>query len=192
MLINYDSSKPLYLLGNGISSQEIFYFIDTEIDGEVLTIPLEDFEKLDDSSQCILSVQDINLRNEFIKKIKYFNRVWSSYIHPEAFVVNQKLVGQGVIIWPCTYIGYQVKIGNFSSIAQKCNVGHGAELGINVIMSPLVSVGGSTVIGNNVVFGLSCLIKDKISISDNTEFLMGSIVTKNIDTPGRYYGNRSA
>ena len=191
MLINHNPNRPLYILGKGIASREISYFISNEINNEVLMIPLEEFANLADNSQCILSIQDINLRIDFLKKIQNFKRVWPSYIHSQAFVVDQTLIGQGVIIWPFVYIGYQVEIGDFSSIAQQCNIGHGAKLGVNSVIAPMVSIGGSAVIGNNVTFGLSCLIKDKISIVDNIEFLMDSVVTKNIDTPGRYYGNRT-
>jgi UDP-3-O-[3-hydroxymyristoyl] glucosamine N-acyltransferase len=192
MLINYNPDLPLYLLGKGITSQEICYFISKEINNSVSTVALEEFYELEENSQCILTIHDMQLRTEFLKQAQNFKRKWPSYIHPQAFVVDQTLIGQGVIIWPFVYIGYQVKIGDFSSIAQQCNIGHGAKLGVNSVIAPMVSIGGSAVIGNNVVFGMSCIVKDKIHITDNVEFLMNSVVTKDIINSGRYYGNRSA
>ena len=192
MLINYNPDQPLYLLGKGITSQEICYFISKEINNTVSTIALEEFYNLEENSQCILTAQDIHLRIEFLKTAQNFKRVWPSYIHSHAFVTNLEMIGQGVAIWPMAYVGYQVKVGDFSCIAQQCNISHGVSMGKNTVLAPMVNITGSTSIGNNVVFGMSCIIKDKIHITDNVEFLMNSVVTKDIINSGRYYGNKLA
>lgn len=87
-------------------------------------------------------------------------------------------------------VGYGATISKFGWITPYCLISHGDVLGSNVVLSPRVIVGGSTTVGHNVTIGMGSIVCDKISICSDCEFLMNSVVTKNIDQPGRYYGNK--
>jgi UDP-3-O-[3-hydroxymyristoyl] glucosamine N-acyltransferase len=58
------------------------------------------------------------------------------------------------------------------------------------MITPGTIIGGSTTVGENVYFGQTSSIKDKIKICDNVMFLMNSTVSKDIGISGKYYGNR--
>ena len=44
MLLNYDSTQPLYVVGQSISANEIFFFIAQEIKNQAKLITKEDLE----------------------------------------------------------------------------------------------------------------------------------------------------
>ena len=191
MLLNYNSTQPLYVVGQSISANEIFFFITQEIKNQAKLITKEDLVNLPDHSQCIIGFQNINDRTHFIKQdiVKRFN--WPSFIHSQAYVANPWLIQQGVVIWPQVFIGIKTEIGEFSSIAQQCSIGHGSNLGQNNILCPSTVIGGSTSTEQNVFFGQNVCVKDQIKIGKDITFLMSSVVTKNIKQSGTYFGNRT-
>jgi UDP-3-O-[3-hydroxymyristoyl] glucosamine N-acyltransferase len=99
-------------------------------------------------------------------------------------------ISNGTVIQPMVTVGYEASIGPFGWITPYCLVSHGDVLGSNVVLSPRVIVGGSTTIGDNVTIGIGTIVSDKINICSDCEFIMSSVVTKSIDQPGKYYGNK--
>ena len=95
-----------------------------------------------------------------------------------------------MVNWPQVCNGIKAEIGKFSSIAQQCSIGHGSNLGQNNILCTSTVIAGSTSTEQNVFFGQCSSVKDKIKIGKDITFLMSSVVTKNIEQSGIYFGNR--
>ena len=114
-------------------------------------------------------------------------------------------IGNNCFIGPFTEIQKSVVIGNdcriqshsficeLVTIGNNCFIGHGV-----MFINDLFSKGGpargdknlwkSTKIGNNVSIGSNATILP-VMICDNVVIGAGSVVTKNINEPGTYYGN---
>ena len=190
MLINYDPSCCLYIIGSTEVADALQRWIPTETSGEVKIINPENFGDLEEQSQCILGFWTIEYRISFLKKYNIKNYRWPNYVHPQAFVSETNLFGQGVVIYPMSYVGNDAQIGDFCTIGQLVSIGHSTKLGNQCVVNPGTIIGGSTQIGDYVSFGQSCSVRDKISICDNTKFHMSSTVTKSVTKPGTYYSNR--
>lgn len=82
-----------------------------------------------------------------------------------------------------TVIKSGVKIG------AKCNIAHNNVIGENTIFAVGVLTSGSVTIGRDCWFGTGAVLVNGISICDNVVIGAGSVVTKDITTPGIYVGN---
>jgi acetyltransferase-like isoleucine patch superfamily enzyme len=112
---------------------------------------------------------------------------------------NNCFIGPFVEIQKDVIIGNNTKIQSHSficelvTIGSQCFIGHGV-----MFINDLFSKGGpaqgdkslwkKTYIGNNVSIGSNATILP-INICDNVVIGAGSVVTKNIDSPGIYAGN---
>jgi UDP-3-O-[3-hydroxymyristoyl] glucosamine N-acyltransferase len=191
MLINHDASIELYLIGNenGISVKEIFDWIKLETQN-VVVITKKDIPFLKKHSQCMICMWTLEDRKQIIDLCRPYTLSWPSFVHPSASVAPTVRLGKGAIFMPLAYAGYNVRIGDHVIVGQFCSLGHGCSLGNNVVASPGTTIGGSTSIGDNVYFSQRSNIKDQITICSDTFFQLGSTVSKNIDVPGIYFGNR--
>ena len=93
----------------------------------------------------------------------------------------QCVIVQGIL--SSTYIGAGSIIGNLS------NVGHGAQIGVDVWISVGVLVGGHAKIAAKTTIGMGCKIRDNISIGVGANVGMGSVVTKNVIEGRSMFGN---
>lgn len=191
MLLNFDPNKPLYIIGTGIPAQELLLWIKAENHGKISLVDRHSLSDLPNNIQCIPGFSNREFRLTLFSDPIIKNYHWVSYVHPSSVILTEiENVGTGTVIQPMVTVGHSVDIGKFGWITPYCLVSHGDVLGTNVVLNPRTTVGGSTQIGNNVTVGLSSTICDKISICSDCEFLMTSVVTKNIVEPGKYYGNK--
>ena len=80
-------------------------------------------------------------------------------------------LGENCIILPNTVINHDARIGDFSIVNSACVVNGGVELGHNCYM------------------GSSSSIKENCLISPNITLGMASIVLRNLEQPGIYFGS---
>jgi UDP-3-O-[3-hydroxymyristoyl] glucosamine N-acyltransferase len=102
-------------------------------------------------------------------------------------------------------IGDNVEIGCLSTVAagtldptvissdvhmdDHVHVAHNCKIGKNSILTANVTLSGSTKIGRNCWLGVSTSTRDGVSICDNVFLGMGSLVVRDIDKPGQYFGS---
>jgi len=76
-----------------------------------------------------------------------------------------------------------------SKICVKCNIGHNCIIGKRTFIAPGVLLGGGTEVGDNCYIWQGVITRSNIKICDNVIIGMGSLVMKDINKPGIYYGN---
>jgi UDP-N-acetylbacillosamine N-acetyltransferase len=74
-------------------------------------------------------------------------------------------------------------LGPYSMISHNSTIGQGS------IVHPGVLIAGSTQIGRYCLLGIRSTVLDKLKICDDVVIGAGSLVTKNISTPGNYVGS---
>jgi UDP-3-O-[3-hydroxymyristoyl] glucosamine N-acyltransferase len=188
MLIGYDKSLPLWILGTGISAQQIRSYIKQTDNVEATCLPPERFSLLTSNDQCIPGFY--NYRNSFSQFVESITVPWVTYIHPLAFIDSTSKIGSGSVIMPLAMIDFESTIGRISMISSYSMIGHGASIGNHSVICPNSCIGGSTHIGDNFWCGQSVIIADRLTITNNVTCIMSSVVTKNIIESGRYFGNR--
>ncbi|MDD7347301.1 MAG: DapH/DapD/GlmU-related protein [Clostridiales bacterium] len=80
-------------------------------------------------------------------------------------------------------------IGDHCKIDMLCNISHGAKIGRNTMIVALSGVGGRTEIGENCWIGYGAILRNGITIGNNSRVNMGAIVTKNVDDNQAVSGN---
>lgn len=69
-----------------------------------------------------------------------------------------------------------------------CQIGDNAHIGSGTIIASGTMVLGSVRIGQNCFIGAGSVIRERVSICDDVRVGLGSLVTKNIQEPGVWYG----
>ena len=111
----------------------------------------------------------------------------NSFVGPFVEIQKDVVIGKNCKIQSHSFICELVEIGD------NCFISHGVMF-INDTFKKGKPSGGdmelweSTKIGNNVSIGTNATILP-VSICDNTVIGAGSVITKNIETPGVYAGN---
>lgn len=116
-----------------------------------------------------------------------------------AVIGQDSFVGPFVEIQKNVRIGERVRIQSHSFICELVSIGNDCFVGHSVVfINDLFKNGGpargdsslwkETMIGDNVSIGSNATILP-VRICDNVVIGAGSVVTKNIDTPGIYAGN---
>jgi len=191
MLIGYDSTQPIYVIGTGMPAQEIAAWIRQDYPtAQIHNLSPEQYESLPANSQCIVGFATFEYRKKLINHSTCSCHRWLTYIHPTSLVEDINCVGAGSLIGPGAIVMYSVSVGTFAWITPHVLLGHGTTVGNNVVISSGTIIGGSTVIGNNVFIGQSASIIDRITICDDVFIGMASVVTKSIVQPGNYIGNK--
>ena len=75
------------------------------------------------------------------------------------------------------------------TICSHVNIGHNCFIGEDSFIGPGTMIAGGCKIGKNCTIWQGALIKEKTSICDDVVIGMGSIVTRDIEEPGTYYGS---
>jgi len=70
-----------------------------------------------------------------------------------------------------------------------CNIGHNAVIGAGSILTAGVMIGGSARIGKRCFIGMGAVIGNGIRVCDDVRIGMGAVVTRDILTPGVWFGN---
>jgi acyl-[acyl carrier protein]--UDP-N-acetylglucosamine O-acyltransferase len=193
MLLHCDLDRPIYFVGTSVFTQELVVFVQQEYsDVDCRSISKNQYFDLPDNSQCMIGFLNLSYRINFLQESQNLHRQWPTYLHPDATVVDKTNLGKGIIVGPQSVVGHGVCMGDFCTIGQLVSIGHGTSMGQNCVVPASIVIGGSCDIGNNVIFGQSSSIKDKITIVDNCKFAMNSVVTKDINESGNYYGNKRA
>lgn len=188
MLLYHQPDTPIYIIGQGPYARELQSWLGQSAVTHV--VDHDCLEKIPAGSQVMLGFQNIEYRTKFLLANDTNRYVWPSFVHDTTVMADGVSIGPGTVINPQCVIGYGVTVGNFNNIGIMCKIGHADVLGINVVTSPGTMIGGSTTIGDHVFFGQMCSIKDKLEICANAYFAMNSVVSKNIDSPGKYVGNK--
>lgn len=136
-------------------------------------------------------IKDVNL-GENVTIIEPVN-LYGCTIENNCFIGPFVEIQKDVTISSDTKVQSHSFICELVTIGSGCFVGHGVMF-INDTFSTGRPAGGDTSqwketkIGNNVSIGSNATILP-VSICDNVVIGAGSVVTKNIDRPGKYVGN---
>jgi len=189
MLLHFDNTVDLFLIGQGITSQEFQATLQNHGVTKIITVAIEDLESVPTKSQCIMAVRDIAARRRIIDQ--YRDRfLWPSFLHSLSDVMDRSGLGRGMWIDSFSHVGLGASSQDFSILSSQCLLSHNSRLGENCFLAPGTIILGSAHIGDDVFFGVRSTVVDRRSITSHVTLLAGSLVHKNITAPGRYFHNR--
>lgn len=101
-------------------------------------------------SEALIIVE--NPRKAFIKTLKLFEKKPEPPLQEQPRILGKDAnIHPEAVIYPFTYIGNRVKIGQKTHIFPFVYIGEDVEIGDNVVIFPHVFIGHNVKIGNNVI-----------------------------------------
>jgi len=113
---------------------------------------------------------------------------FANIIHPTAVIEKSAKLGQGIFIYPMTYIGPGVDVADGVVLNMYSYLPHDNKIGECAAFSGGTNMGGKTDIGSCSFVGLGCTVSDNLKICEDVFIGAGAVVVKNIDEPGTYIG----
>lgn len=117
------------------------------------------------------NLRQFNITDPSSNISKNINLGLSNYIGKNVIVNAQTSIGHGVILNSNCVIEHECKIKDYTHIA------------------PASVLCGNVLIGENSFIGANSVIKENTIITRDVIIGAGSVVTKNINKPGKWYGN---
>ena len=120
------------------------------------------------------------LREEKANAAKAVGYELQGFIHPDAFVADNAVIGEGNIILEGVVVSYGAVICDGNIIWNGCNISHGTVTGNYKHFSGGVTLGGLAKITNHCFFGMNSVISGGHTMGDST--LVGALGFVNKDT----------
>jgi sugar O-acyltransferase (sialic acid O-acetyltransferase NeuD family) len=155
-------------------------------DYKVLGSPLNyEFSKND---YVLLTISDPQIRKNIVDSL--FGKVnLFSYVSPDVIIGKYTKVGNGTIICSNCFISTNTVIGECVIINNGSSIGHDCTVGSYSSIMANVDFGGNVSIGEGVYVGTKSTIIPGKSISSGIVIGAGSVVIRNINKTGTYFGN---
>lgn len=121
---------------------------------------------------------------------KYSNKIpFETIIHKSSIISPRAKIGKGVVLYAGCIIDKNVVIENNVLINLKTVISHDSRIGSHSYLAPGVTISGFVNIGECNFIGTSAVIKDNLTICSENIIGIGSLIVKNIEQKGVYFGN---
>jgi len=186
LIEDINADKPTYNFVGFLEEDE------SKIGTEVLGYPVlgNDDLLLDKLSHCVVinNVMHTPRIHEKVSqklKEKYHITHFPSLIHPDVDLRSVE-VGEGNIIYKHNSLGPKVSIGDFN-ILYHTSIGHESKLTNYNLLAKCV-VGARVKVGSYNLIGNSTTLANLVSIGDDNEISVGSVVVKNLKNDNHVMG----
>lgn len=164
--------------------EKIIFVIDGNPGAPVNGIPVYNYanatEEYGNALEFTIGIGEPAIREKIFTKLKSVGMVVATLIHPEVYMPETTLIGQGVTINMGAFISCNVTICDNVYIQPHVNIGHDCILEEGCVISAFGNVAGAVHIGKYVYLGISSCIKEKIIVGDYSIVGMASAVYKDI------------
>ena len=191
MLLNHDHGAPTYVIGTGVFARECLEVLSREGVRELKNLEFTEFDAVPAGAQVFLGFNNTVYRKNFFDRHDIARYRWPTYVHDSAVIEEVSSLGCGVWIYAFVYVGWHSTVGNFNVMGGRADLGHAVHTGRNNYLGPGVTLTGGITTGDNIFFGAGTTVSNYLNICGDTNFLINSVVHKDVVLPGNYYGNRT-
>lgn len=141
--------------------------------------------------ELAIGIGDNAIRNKVYEKLysRFPTLKYAVLIHPSAVVSETSKIGEGTVVMPCAVVNANSKIGKFSIVNTKASIDHDCLIGDFVTVAPGATLGGNVTVGDYSAVCLGASVIHGITIGKENVIGANSLVLKNIDANGVYYGS---
>jgi sugar O-acyltransferase (sialic acid O-acetyltransferase NeuD family) len=194
-----DFAKKIIRLIGRIGDYEIIGYTDIEDRGTLFGVDYLGndenvpnlFEKYNCANVAIGIGGNISLadaKRRIISRLVENNINFPSLISPNAFIEEDVIIGEGVVVFDNVFVDYGVRIGDFSVLNLNVTICHNTIISENVIFSPNSLATGGSEIGKNSFIGSNVTINPYIKIGSECIIGTGSVAIKDCLKSGTYVG----
>lgn len=136
----------------------------------------------------LVAVGDPAARARLSDMVQAKGRKLATFISPNAFVADDAVLEDGVIVYPNSTVHARVRLGRGVLVNSSASVGHETRIGAFSNVGPGVSLGGRCEIGAGVYLGIGSSMLEELTIASGAVIGAGAVVTRSIDAAGTYAG----
>lgn len=129
------------------------------------------------------------IRMRILDKVREVGGKLATIVASSAHVSRYASLGEGTVVMHQAVVNAGAKIGENCIINTFCDIEHDALIGDQCHISTGTMVNGDCKVGKQCFIGSQSVLVNGISICDEVIVGAGSLVRKNIFTPGIYIGN---
>jgi sugar O-acyltransferase (sialic acid O-acetyltransferase NeuD family) len=142
----------------------------------------DNLEKINFSNKSVhIAIGDNIARSIIYKKLKELNVKVVTIIHPQSFISENVIIGEGCYIAPGVIIINNTKIGSVSIINSGAIIEHDNIIGHAVHIAPGTVTAGRVKVNDFVFVGVGSTILPDIEIGNGAMVGAGSTVVKNVE-----------
>lgn len=200
--------RPLILIGGGAHCKSVIEAcrscgrkiigvmdLPEKVGGNILGIPIlateYDIHKYVNDVEFIVTVgfiKDASVRNRIIDHVNAEGGIFGTVVASSANVSPYAEIGEGTVILHGACVNACATIGRNVIINTLSNIDHDVNVADNCHISTCASLNGMATIGECTFIGSQAAVCQCVNICPNVVIGAGSVVTKNIYTPGIYVG----
>ncbi len=190
-LVYLDNEKyKQYKIENFCVSQK-YYKNDTFCDKPVVIF--EDLIANNNAQQyaylLAIGYSNFKAKEKIFNCLKKHNLDTINHINPTAHIGQHATLGTNNIIFGHAYIDHNVLIGDSNIIRPNCYIGHDTTIENNNYVAPACKIAGYNTIGSNCFIGIGTTTIDRETIEDDCVIGASSLLTKDTEKGGLYYGS---
>jgi sugar O-acyltransferase (sialic acid O-acetyltransferase NeuD family) len=194
--------KKIIIIGNAISAEILYKYIEIDNRYEVVAFAIEKEFILNDklfgkdvidinilinkynpkeySIIMAIGYHEMNqIREKLFDTVKKLGYMIETYIHPDANIFNNYDIGEGSIVLANSTVEPFAKIGQNSVIWANCVVGHHSIVADNCWIASGSVIAGSSIVGKNSFLGINTTIVDEVRIEEFNMIGAGAMISKN-------------
>lgn len=152
-------------------------------------IPLNHLKSNSEDFEVIIGVGDLQKRANLILELSSSNCIFSTVVHPRAYVSKSASIGKGTIIFSNSYIGPGVQIGDFVIVNTNTVVEHNSQVSDYTVLSPSVTLAGNVEVGESTFLGMGVSVSPDVHIGKGCTIGANSFVNSHIPSHSKAYGS---
>ncbi len=203
--------KRLVIFGSGDMAQLAHYYFENNssydvvafsldesyiVGAEFMGLPVIPFEHVEikyPPESCDFFVAIGYSRLNSIRKEKFLaakkkGYKLTSFVSPDATVLNNGRIGENCFILEDNTIQPFATIGNNVTLWSGNHIGHHSSIGDHTFLASHVVVSGGVVIGEQCFIGVNVTLRDHISVGDRCVLGAGTLLLGNAEPDGVYLG----
>lgn len=128
----------------------------------------------------LMGIANLKYRRLIIESFLAEEALFTSFIHPDAYISPSSTIGSGVVIAPGVNIGPKVSIGDFTLVNSRSSMGHDTKIGSYNFICPNVCFSGFTQVGDENLFGINSTSIPGVKIGNRNKIAAGMVIDKDI------------
>ena len=104
----------------------------------------------------------------------------ATLVHRLAFVSDTAVLGEGVVLQDGVRVSPETELGANTFVNHRSMIGHNTKIGKHCQISANVMIAGKVTIGDVVFAGVSCCMRDRITVGSHSILSMGAVVLKDV------------
>jgi acetyltransferase EpsM len=141
------------------------------------------------SDRFILSSGNPNTREELFLRLDRRGAIFTTLVHPLAYVSPSASIGQGCLISPYASVGSSAVLEDHVLLVMYAAVAHDCHIGAFSSFSPFSVANGGSVIGKKVFFGAHAGVAPKGRIGMGSKIAAGAMVYRAVPDRSFAVGN---